>query len=81
MAANFFRQLNEDLAAQPLLPPCKHQGGEQTPCKLSQTPSQTWVAMEQKAKAAKAAKASQSKQKQAQASNSKQKQAIEPARV
>ena len=43
--------------------------------------NETWVAMERKAQAAKAAKASQNKQKQAQASQSKQKQAIEPARV
>ena len=43
--------------------------------------AKTWVAMERKAQAAKAAKASQSKQKQAEAGNSKQKQAIEPARV
>ena len=41
----------------------------------------TWVAMERKAQAAKAAKASQGKQKQSEASKSKQKQAIEPARV
>ena len=37
--------------------------------------------MERKAQAAKAAKASQSKQKQAEASKSKQKQALEPTRV
>ena len=42
---------------------------------------ETWVAMERKAQAAKAAKASQNKPKQAKTSKRKQKQAIEPARV